>query len=79
MSVADVERNASARAWVVAADRKQARVVLRFVRGLLAAPPFSPDAGVDEFAALLKSYRVTKVLRQICTRRDARVGGETEV
>ena len=44
-----------------AADRKQARVVLRFVRGLLAAPPFSPDAGVDECAALLKSYRVTKV------------------
>jgi hypothetical protein len=24
-------------------------------------PPFSPDAVVDEFAALLKSYRITKV------------------
>ena len=24
-------------------------------------PPFSPDAVVDDFAALLKSYRVTRV------------------
>jgi hypothetical protein len=29
-----------ATAMIVAADRKQARAALRFVRGLLAAPPF---------------------------------------
>lgn len=39
--------------------KSEQRIIIDAIRE--ARPPFSPDAVVDDFAALLKSYRVSRV------------------